>query len=100
MKIIRRYPRKAGADTYTPLCMKLQIILCPLLVPALLLLAAGTLPIILWGCIFLLSTIPLDLTALRSDRSLVPIVPIFALWRGCALFSGLLRGIFASEEVY
>ena len=99
MKIVKRYPRRAGADTYTPLCMKLQIILCPLLVPVLLLLSVGTLPLILWGVIFLLSTIPLVLTALRSDRSLAPIIPMFALWRGCALFSGLLRGIFASEEV-
>ena len=98
MKVLRRYPGKVGADTYTPLCMKFQIILCPLLVPALLLVYAGPLPVALWGGLFILSTIPLALTAFRCDRSLVPLVPIFAFWRGCALFSGLLRGIFASEE--
>ncbi len=99
MKVLRRFPRKVGADTYTPLCMKLQIILCPLLVPALLLLSADYLPLALWGGLFILSTIPLALTAMRSDPVLVPIVPVFAVWRGCALFSGLLRGIFASEGV-
>ena len=98
MKVLRRYPGKAGTDTYTPKCMKFQIILCPLLVPSLLLLFAGPLPVALWGGLFILSTIPLALTAFRSDRSLVPLVPIFAFWRCCALFSGLLRGIFASEE--
>lgn len=99
MKIVRRYPRKAGTDTYTPLCMKLQIILCPLLAPALLLLFADPLPLALWAGLFILSTVPLVLTAFRRDRSLVLLVPIFAFWRGCALFSGLCRGIFAPEEV-
>jgi len=99
MKILRRYPRKAGADTYTPFCMKLQIVLCPLLLPSLLLLFAAPLILALWGGLFIFTTIPLVLTALRSELSLVPIIPIFAFWRGCALFSGLLRGIFASEEV-
>lgn len=98
MKVIKRYPGKAGTDTYTPICMKLQIILCPLLVPVLLLLSAGILPLVLWGGLFILSTIPLALTAFQNDPPLVPLVPIFAFWRGSALFSGLLRGIFASEE--
>ncbi len=99
MKVVKRYPRRAGTDTYTPRCMKLQIILCPLLVPVLLLLPAAVLPFALWGGLFILSTVPLALTAFRSDPQLVPLVPIFAFWRGSALFSGLLRGIFASEEV-
>ncbi|MEN8208307.1 MAG: glycosyltransferase [Candidatus Fermentibacteria bacterium] len=99
MKILKRYPRKAGADTYTPLFLKLQIIMSPLLVPALLLLFVDPLPLTVWGAVFIISTIPLAMTAFRMDRSLVPLVPIFACWRGCALFSGLLRGIFASEEV-
>jgi len=99
MKVVKRYPRRAGTDTYTPKCMKLQIILCPLLVPVLLLLSVGILPLALWGGLLILSTIPLTLTAFRSDPPLVPLVPIFAFWRGSALFSGLLRGIFASEEV-
>ncbi len=97
MKILRKYPRKAGADTYTPLSMKIQIILCPLLL--LLLLFADPLYIALWGCLFIMSTVPLILIAFSRDWSLVPIVPLFAFWRGCALFSGLCRGIFISEEV-
>ncbi|MCK4807477.1 MAG: glycosyltransferase [Candidatus Aegiribacteria sp.] len=99
MKIVRRYPLKAGADTYTPLCMKIQIILCPLLLPALLMLFAAPLYLALWGWLFTMSTIPLVLTAFRSDSTLVLIVPFFAFWRGCALFSGLCRGIFTSKEV-
>ncbi|MCD4701203.1 MAG: glycosyltransferase [Candidatus Aegiribacteria sp.] len=99
VKILRRYPRKTGADTYTPSCMKIQIILCPLILPALLLLFAEPFFLALWGGLFMMSTIPLALTAFRRDRFLMPMVPLFAFWRGCALFSGLLRGIFASEEV-
>lgn len=99
MKILRRYPRKAGTDTYTPVFMKIQIIMCPLLIPAILLLYTAPLVLTLWFVLFLISTIPLILIAFRRDIRLMPTVPIFAFWRACALFSGLCRGIFASKGV-
>ncbi len=99
MKVLRRFPGKAGADSYTPKCMKIQILLCPLFLPALLLLPVYPLISAVWIAVFILTTIPLALTAFRSDISLVPIILVFAFLRSCALFSGLCRGIFAPEEV-
>ena len=99
MNILRRYPGKAGSDTYTPKCLKIQIILCPFLLPAAALIALTGLPLAIWGGIFLISTIPLAIVALADDKSLVPVVPFFIFWRACALFSGMCRGIFASREV-
>jgi GT2 family glycosyltransferase len=99
MKVLRRFPGKAGTDSYTPECMKIQIFLCPLLLPALLLLPVCPLFLAFWGASFILTTSPLVLTAFRKDRALIPIIPVFAFLRSCALFSGLCRGIFASEEV-
>ncbi len=99
MKILKRYPRKAGSDSYTPLSLKVQILLCAVLFPVVALLPVTVLPLLFWGGIFLLSCIPLILIALRRERLLIPAVPLFVLLRGCALFGGLFRGIFASEEV-
>ncbi|MCD4775807.1 MAG: glycosyltransferase [Candidatus Aegiribacteria sp.] len=99
MKILRRFPRKTGTDSYTPICMKIQILLCPLMLPALLLLPVNPLISVLWAAVFILTTIPLVLTAFRMDKLLVPVIPIFAFLRSCALFSGLCRGIFTSKGV-
>lgn len=99
MKVLRSFPGKAGADSYTPKCMKIQILLCPLFLPALLLLPVYPPLIVMWGAVFILTTIPLVLTAFRSDISLVPVIPVFAFLRSFALFSGLCRGIFTSKGV-
>jgi len=95
MKVLRKFPGKAGADSYTPLCLKLQILLCACLLPVLVLLLFSPVPFLLWGAAFFLTTVPLILTAFRYDRPLIPMIPLFALARGCALFSGLCRGIFS-----
>ncbi len=97
-KVLRKYPRKAGSDSYTPACMRLQIALCTLLPAMLLLLAVSPVPLVAWSAMFLLSTIPLALKALGHDPVLTPLVPLFSLWRGCALSSGLLRGIFGPDK--
>ncbi len=94
MKVLRRFPDKAWGGSYTPHCLKIQILLCPLLVPVLFLSVFYPLLPVLWAAAFVLSSIPLILTAIRTDISLVPLIPFFALWRSCALFSGLSRGIF------
>ncbi len=103
MKVLRKFPDKAGGGSYTPFSLKLQIILCMLLPSVLLLSLAGhhsftfTLPGIWIGCI-IISSIPLMLIALRNERSLLPILPLFVTWRGCALFSGMLLGIFTAGK--
>jgi GT2 family glycosyltransferase len=99
VKVLRRFPRKTGSDTYTPVCLKLQILLIPLLILSFFLTAVAPAVPAALGIVFLISLVPLLFRAYESDRVLMPIVPIFALWRACALFSGLCRGIFASEEV-
>ncbi|MBN2586766.1 MAG: glycosyltransferase [Candidatus Fermentibacteraceae bacterium] len=97
-KVLRRYPRKTGSDSYTPACMMLQIALCALLPAMILLLAVSPVPFASWSALFLLSTIPLAAKTLRHDPVLLPLVPLFSFWRGCALSSGLLRGIFGPDK--
>jgi GT2 family glycosyltransferase len=97
-RILRRFPKKAGSDSYTPSCLRLQIVLCLLLPPALALLAVSSVPLAAWSFLFLLSTAPLAYTALQHDPVLLPLIPLFSIWRGCALSSGLLRGIFGPDK--
>ena len=97
-KVLRKFPDKVWGGSYTPQCLKIQIILCPLLVAVLLLLVFYPMLFALWAAVFILSSIPLILTAFRTDISLVPLIPVFAFWRSCALFSGLSRGIFNFGE--
>lgn len=97
-KVLRRFPGKAGSDSYTPACLRLQIAVCPLFIPALLLVPLSAVPLGLLAGGFLLSTVPLAFTALRHDPAMLPLVPLFALLRAFALCSGLLRGIFGSEK--
>jgi len=96
MKVLKRFPGKAVTDGYTPLSLKLQIALAGLLVPAA---AASVLaPVIApcWLAAFLLTCVPLTSTALRVDPAVAPAVPVFALVRGAALFTGMLRGLSGS----
>jgi GT2 family glycosyltransferase len=98
MKVLRRFPGMYGGGCYTPGCMKIQILLVPMILPA-----AALLPVIpgmaaIWLAFFLASTVPLGLTALRKDPGVALLVPPFSLWRAAALFSGMLRGIFDPER--
>lgn len=97
-RVLRRFPSKAGSDAYTPHCLRVQIALCPLLPVSLVLVPLWAPAPAVWSALFLASSLPLALVALRRDPVLVPLVPVFALWRSCALFSGLLRGIFGSDK--
>ncbi len=106
MKVIRRFPAKAGGGSYTPFALKLQILLCMLLPLVLMLLILEypsftftfTFAVVWAGCI-IISSIPLMLITLRNERALLPILPLFVIWRGCALFSGMLLGIFTAGKV-
>lgn len=97
-RVLRRFPAKAGSDTYTPRCLRFQILICPLLPVILFMLAFSPLPLVLWTSLFMASSLPMALVALRNDPAVAPLVPVFAFWRGCALSAGLLMGIFGSGK--
>ena len=97
MKVLRRFPGKYGGGDYTPVCMRIQILLVPMLLPAAAL--SPLVPVVsaVWLALFLASTVPLGLTALRTDPGVALLVPPFSLWRAVALFSGIARGIFEAR---
>lgn len=94
MMVVREFPEMALSDGYTPQAMKLQmlllpaVILSPFMIPFLSFFSA--VPVVL----FLLTCLPLESAALESDPGLIPLVPVFALWRSAALLSGAAAGIF------
>ncbi len=98
MKVLKRFPGKARKDSYTPFCLKLQIILSAFLLPT----AVFSLIIpfigIYWIFLFIMTCIPLSTVSLRTDPAISLFIPIFALWRGAALLSGILWGIFAGRK--
>lgn len=101
MKVLRKFPDKAGGGSYTPFAMKLQIILCMLLPFIIILSLPGNFslaPAGVWAASIIISSIPLMLVAVRNEPYLVPILPLFVIWRGCALFSGMLLGIFTAGK--
>lgn len=100
MKVLRKFPGKAGGGSYTPFALKLQIILCMLLplVFVLVLLGYSSAFAGVWAVCIIISSIPLMLIPPRNKRSILPILPLFVIWRGCALFSGILLGIFTAGK--
>jgi len=94
LRVLRDFPRKAFRDSYTPLCMKLQVLLVPLLFPVLALLPLSVVPAAAWAALFASSCVPLAAVAASREAALVPLIPIFALWRSLALAAGSLRGLF------
>jgi GT2 family glycosyltransferase len=103
MKVLRKFPEKSGGGSYTPFALKLQIILCMLLpfvfIPLLMGYHSFTFTFVgVWAVCIIISSIPLMMIAARNEPSLVPILPIFVIWRGCALFSGMMLGIFTAGK--
>jgi len=93
MMLLKQFPERAVTDRYTPQTLKLQILLwAP---TALSIAAAGynVLPALALLTVFLLSCIPLLSAAFRSDPTIAPAVPAFALWRAAALSFGALSGL-------
>ena len=90
MKVYDRHPGKAGRDSYTPLSLKVQLLLVALL------------PLLLfcrrlrewWALAWVLSGIPLASHALRqgSWREALA-VPAFTLVRGIALVAGMAKAL-------
>jgi GT2 family glycosyltransferase len=93
LRVLRSHPGKAVKDSYTPMLLRLQVMLAAGL-PAFV--AGGFLHHavwIAWPALFLCSALPLMLTAMGKDPRLVPIVPVFIFVRGFALALGSIRGI-------
>ncbi|MCD4848315.1 MAG: glycosyltransferase [Candidatus Aegiribacteria sp.] len=99
MKVLRKFPDKAGGGSYTPFALKLQIIMCMLL-PLIFVLSITGYPSFagMWAGCIIISSIPLMLIAAGNEPFLIPILPLFVVWRGCALFSGILLGIFTAGK--
>jgi len=97
--LVRKFPAMVVSDGYTPQTLKLQMLFSmPLLAS---LFAAPVFPVFtaVSALAFLLVCIPLIRTASATDRSIVPVVPVFALWRAVALVSGSVRGITSKRVV-
>ena len=96
--VLRRFPNMIGGGSYTPVSLKAQILLCALLPAALALLPFQPLVPAAWAAAFLLTALPLVLIALRTDPAAAIPVPLFCLFRGCALTAGLIRGLLKKER--
>ena len=104
---LRRHPGKAVDDAHTPGTLKLQLLLAPAALGGIAIAAggaaagwplralpAGALPALL----FLLTTLPLTLAALRRDPPVGLLTPAFCLVRALALGWGVLRGLLAEAR--
>lgn len=93
MKVLHRFPEKAFSDSYTPVCMKIQILLSAILLPAAIGAFLFPLVALAWIILFLFSLLPLILITYEKAPVLIPFVPFFALWRGTAFLLGLAAGL-------
>jgi GT2 family glycosyltransferase len=98
MRVIREFPGKVLSDSYTPVCLRLQMVLSALLAPVLIIMPHRALSFACWAVLFLASCLPLMRIALKTDAALTPLVPFFALWRGLALTAGSLAGLLAGKR--
>jgi len=98
MVILRRFPAMIGGGSYTPSGLKVQIILAGFLPLSLALSFIWPMAPAVWLILFLFSCIPFIRTAVSTDPGTVPLAPLFCLIRGCALFLGMLRGIFSGGK--
>ncbi|MEA3266227.1 MAG: glycosyltransferase [Candidatus Fermentibacteria bacterium] len=91
--LVRKFPAMAVRDGYTPQTLKLQMLLSiPVLLSIFLIPFYPVVTVVLF-LLFLLSSLPLFLTALYTDHSVLFFIPFFAMWRGLALFSGAVQGV-------
>lgn len=93
LRVLADFPGMALADGYTPQAMKLQMVLAPLLIPAMA--AAWFRPaiLLLWLGLFLALSLPMMIVAAGTDPGMLPLVPVFAWWRGMALTAGVVKGL-------
>jgi GT2 family glycosyltransferase len=96
MLAVRKNPRKAVKDSHTPQLMKLQLLLLPALAFALMLdlLLRPRLPFTaLVLAVFLITTLPFMLRAIRKDWLVGILSPAFLVMRACAQLLGVAAGL-------
>lgn len=96
MKVYSDHPEKAGNDSYTPLSLKIQLLLL-LIFPTTILVKRLRFP---WKIAWLFSCFPLIKIALPKRKDLALMVPVFCLIRAIALVGGILSGLYAERGRY
>lgn len=95
MLAVRKNPSKGVKDSHTPQIMKLQLLLAPALIIAMLsdLAVRPRFPLSAFVlAMFLLSTLPFAWRALRKDAAIGLLSPVLLAMRACAQFLGATRG--------
>jgi GT2 family glycosyltransferase len=93
-RVLRRFPSRASGDGYTPLAMRLQMLLAGLLPAAVAAVPAAPAAVAAaYAGLWLISSLPLSALAARRDPGVAPLVPLFCAVRGFALAGGLAAGI-------
>lgn len=93
---VRKNPSKAVKDSHTPQTMKLQLLLLPALALALafdLAVRPATPASLLVLAVFLLSTLPFALRAVRKDAAVGLLSPALLAARACAQVLGVSAGV-------
>lgn len=96
MKVYGDHPEKAANNSYTPMSLKLQLLLVILLPFAFLFKRAR----FIWKTLWLFSCFPMIRAALPERFDLALRVPVFCLVRGLALISGIIAGLYAEKDKY
>lgn len=97
---LRKNPRKIFRDSHTPQIMKLQLLFAPLLLLAICYdsLMRPSLPVsLVLLAIFLVSTLPFMLRALRKDAIVGLLSPVLLAARACAQGFGLGSGLISAR---
>jgi cellulose synthase/poly-beta-1,6-N-acetylglucosamine synthase-like glycosyltransferase len=95
MLAVRKNPSKGIKDSHTPQIMKLQLLLIPLLVLSLIFDSLRRLPVpssLLVIALFLVTTVPFSLRAMKKDPWIGLFSPVLLAARGAAQFAGVLSG--------
>jgi cellulose synthase/poly-beta-1,6-N-acetylglucosamine synthase-like glycosyltransferase len=85
-------PNKIAGDSYTPQLMKLQLLLFPFFMFSLVMLVTATAaqPVLLFGSLYFLTTVPFLVKAFHRDRDLVILSPFFLVLRSAGQFFGVV----------
>jgi GT2 family glycosyltransferase len=93
VRVLRRFPSRSTGDGYTPVSMRLQIILAGLLPAAVAASFLRPAAIAAYLGAWLLTSASMAVHAARTDPGVLPLVPAFCLVRAFALACGLVGGV-------
>jgi hypothetical protein len=95
VRVLRRHPTKAVRDSHTPQALKIQMALAIILGPLLVLVLASELfwsLLVLAVVLYLISTMPFAIKALRRDVLVGLVAPLLLFARALALTLGMIKG--------